>query len=91
MQTFGRSFYFSLQPKLTEFSWTDCGQPTDLVVFSSLSLQPDPLTFPTTLNISVDATVKEDLLAPITVRPFISMPAFFSFFLFHPNKHHQAW
>ncbi|WAR00002.1 SAP3-like protein [Mya arenaria] len=52
-------------PKLTSFVWKDCGGKSALVNIKSLSISPDPLSFPGTLNVAADFLVKKALVKPL--------------------------
>lgn len=53
--------------ELLGFSYNNCGEGDAVVNISSLSVTPDPLSFPGPVTVAADAQVKEELNQPLKV------------------------
>lgn len=64
-------------PAVTQYSWKSCGAATDPVE-ATLILSPDPLPIPGTIMVEGNATLKEDVTAPVKLVLSISKKVLFT-------------
>jgi len=67
---------YELEADQLGFSWSNCGSATDTIQVKSLTLSPDPIVIPGSVNVSLDATITADIEAPTELKLVVKKKEF---------------